>query len=440
MSKLKSNRGVKKQEAIAPQHRRSPENSSGADVQLLALQQTIGNQGVNQLLQFSSSTPSGLKLSSPADTHEQEADRVAQKITQPAGETDSDQSLKQLGRAAVSSGNSLGPGKPLPTALRSELEPRLGYDLSSVRIHENEPAAESARSINASAYTVGTNVIFGHNQFAPQTSAGKQLLAHELTHVVQQTQTPASGPISHVSQSPGLVQRKEDWDFTRKDYQILLKKKGALKISSDSSWFPNTFQENLLNTLNFLFDPKAKTPGTEGVNIKDLYHGHVGLDKKIHKSGHPQNLSEKRTKFEEKQAELHKKALGGDASNPVTKANVQEFKKAEEASLPLAGDMLTDAAKEKGVVVVYHTFEFSKPSDLKGGSLKPGDPRRNYMTPLDTNTPASFSPPDPENASSWSDNYWELFQFSFLVDEKGEVHVRSGSTKELSSVTGTPLS
>lgn len=433
MNKLKSDRGTKLKKRLAEttQSRQSDRSSSNAGEQLLALQQTLGNQGVSQLLQ----------LSKAKDPHEQEADRVAQGITQPSAQADSGRSLKQPERSTVSAGDSLGPGNPLPVDLRSELEPRLGYDLSSVRIHENETAAESARSINASAYTVGTNVVFGNNQFAPETSAGKRLLAHELTHVVQQTQTHSGGAISHVAHSPGLVQRKEDWDFTRKDYEDLSKTKGALKISSDSSWFPSKFRENLLNTLNFLFDPKRTPAGTEGVNIKDLYHGHVGLDRKEHPTGHPQNLLDKRRKFEAKQEELHKKALGGDSSNPVTEKNVKEFKKAEEASLPLAGDMLADAAKEKGVVVVYHTFEFSQPSDLKGKSqLRYGDPRRNYLTPLDTNRPSSFSPPDPDNASSWTDNYWNLFQFSFLVDEKGEVHVRSGSTKELSSVTGTPLS
>jgi hypothetical protein len=438
MTKLKADRRVKqrKSEVEAPHCRRSSGSSTRPEAQLLALQQTLGNQGVSQLLQLSGGTE--LNVSRPGDTHEQEADRIAQSITQPGIPADSDLSLKQLGRPPMSGGNSLGPGKPLPGALRSELEPRFGYDLSSVRIHENEPAAESARSINASAYTVGTNVVFGHNQFAPQTTAGKQLLAHELTHVVRQTSTSRSS--SHVAQSPGLVQRKEDWDFTRKDYAELTKKKGALKISSDSSWFPSAFQENLLNTLNFLFDPTVKKPGTEGVNIKDLYHGHVGFDKTVHKTI-PKDVSDKREKFEAKQAELYKKALG-DEWNPVTAKNIKEFTAAEEKSLPLAGDMLTEAAKSPtGVVVVYHTFESSTPSDLKGkAGLKMGDPRRNFLTPLDTNKPAPFSAPDPDNASSWMDKFWSLFQFSFLVDEKGEVHVRTGSTKQLSSVTGTPLS
>src|SRR5205085_3153068 len=71
---------------------------------------------------------------------------------------------------------------------RTFMEPRFGHDFSRVRVHADGRAAESARSVNALAYTVGEDLVFGAGQYAPGTSAGKRLLAHELSHVVQQEQ------------------------------------------------------------------------------------------------------------------------------------------------------------------------------------------------------------------------------------------------------------
>jgi outer membrane protein OmpA-like peptidoglycan-associated protein len=78
------------------------------------------------------------------------------------------------------------PGVPLDSASRTFFEPRLGHDLGKVRIHANPQAAASAAAIGARAYTVGRNIVFGERQHAPATHAGKRLLAHELTHVLQQ--------------------------------------------------------------------------------------------------------------------------------------------------------------------------------------------------------------------------------------------------------------
>jgi len=78
------------------------------------------------------------------------------------------------------------PGQPLDAATRADLEPRLGQDFSRVRVHADGVAAASARAVDARAYTVGRDVVFGAGQYAPSTHAGQQLLAHELTHVVQQ--------------------------------------------------------------------------------------------------------------------------------------------------------------------------------------------------------------------------------------------------------------
>ncbi len=66
------------------------------------------------------------------------------------------------------------------------MEPRLGHDFSGVRVHTDDRAAESARAVNAVAYTVGAHVVFDRAQYAPASRDGRRLLAHELTHVVQQ--------------------------------------------------------------------------------------------------------------------------------------------------------------------------------------------------------------------------------------------------------------
>jgi hypothetical protein len=79
-----------------------------------------------------------------------------------------------------------GNGQPLSQAERHYFEPRFGYDFSQVRVHASTQAVETARAVNAQAYTVGGDVFFGSGQYAPETSVGKRLLAHELTHVLQQ--------------------------------------------------------------------------------------------------------------------------------------------------------------------------------------------------------------------------------------------------------------
>lgn len=83
-------------------------------------------------------------------------------------------------------------GQPLDTAIRAFMEPRFGHDFSQVRVHADAKAAESAQAVNALAYTVGRDVVFGVRQYAPGTNEGKRLLAHELTHVVQQTMLPST--------------------------------------------------------------------------------------------------------------------------------------------------------------------------------------------------------------------------------------------------------
>jgi hypothetical protein len=84
-----------------------------------------------------------------------------------------------------------GPGNPLDTQLRLQLEPELGLDLGHVRVHTHPAALASARALGAKAYTVGAHVVFAPGQYQPETGAGRELLAHELAHVAQQAASGA---------------------------------------------------------------------------------------------------------------------------------------------------------------------------------------------------------------------------------------------------------
>jgi len=86
-----------------------------------------------------------------------------------------------------------GGGSPLDGQTRALMESRLGHDFSDVRVHTDTKAHESAQSINAQAYTVGSDVVFQSGRYEPSTDAGRHVLAHELTHVVQQRSGPVDG-------------------------------------------------------------------------------------------------------------------------------------------------------------------------------------------------------------------------------------------------------
>ncbi len=174
---------------------------------LLQLQRTLGNQSTQRL-------QTKLKISTPGDKHEQEADRMAAQVTRMpeskktspcacGGECAACQT-KQTGHSHLltqraETGDAThstvppivhdvlrAPGHPLDAGARAFFEPRLGYDLSEVRVHTDRPAAASARAVDALAYTVGRDIVFAQGEYAPHASSGKKLLAHELTHVVQQ--------------------------------------------------------------------------------------------------------------------------------------------------------------------------------------------------------------------------------------------------------------
>ncbi len=211
-----------------------------------------------------------LKIGQPDDKCEQEADRVAEQVMRmpdpqtreteqvsaksqtsqiqrtcdECEEVEEDEELIKTKKAgdvtpevtpAISSGiQSLqGGGRPLSGSKRGFFEPRFGADFSNVRVHNDTRAASAARSINARAFTLGHNVVFGAGEYYSDALAGRKLLAHELTHVVQQNGGPTlfsegkdsentipnSQEFSVVSpefgeQEDGMIQRQEQPDVT----------------------------------------------------------------------------------------------------------------------------------------------------------------------------------------------------------------------------------
>jgi hypothetical protein len=198
---------------------------------LLKLQRQYGNRFVQRVM-AQPPIRTKLEVSRPGDVHEQEADRVAEAVMRmpaPAlaeGTSVSGRSQKprihrfcsecedKLGRKSMDAEEDdmlrtkeifgrtpevtpnleagidalQGAGQPLPESSRAFFEPRFGADFSQVRVHTDSRAAGLARAVNARAFTVGQDVAFGAGQYSPTTTEGKKLLAHELTHTIQQNE------------------------------------------------------------------------------------------------------------------------------------------------------------------------------------------------------------------------------------------------------------
>lgn len=163
-----------------------------------------------------------LKVNEPGDRYEQEADRVADQVmrmpapaiqrTCSCGGEEEEKLQRTSTGPDVSAGmeapgsvrNVIGrSGRQLDPATRAYMEPRFGRDFSDVRVHTDSLAAASARDVNARAYTVGRNLVFGSGEYMPGSSAGRRLIAHELTHVVQQR-----GGTSAVQRAPDPLEKE----------------------------------------------------------------------------------------------------------------------------------------------------------------------------------------------------------------------------------------
>lgn len=110
--------------------------------------------------------------------------------------------LAEVSSAPAVDGIITSPGHPLDTATRMLMEPRFGYDFSRVRIHSDAQSMESARALGAKAYTLGSHVVFGRGRYSPSALEGQRLIAHELTHVVQQAQAPSATIIQRDPEFP----------------------------------------------------------------------------------------------------------------------------------------------------------------------------------------------------------------------------------------------
>ncbi len=141
------------------------------------------------------------------------------------------------------------PGQPLDSATRAFFEPRLGRDLSHVRVHADAQAAESAHAVQARAYAVGDRVAFANGQYSPHTSEGRRLLAHELAHVAQQGAGEATG----IQRTP---QRDTDVKLAHSRAQAIVEKlqkagklsKGMrIKINRDLRFFKGAAKQAYLN-------------------------------------------------------------------------------------------------------------------------------------------------------------------------------------------------
>lgn len=156
-----------------------------------------------------------LEVGAPDDAYEREADQVADRVMRMAAPgaslgamgiqrkcatcTEEDESVQRQEAGPVTAGaqqahDNRGSGAPLPAAARGFFEPRMGVDLGAVRVHTDGRADAAARAMGAHAYTHGADIVFRGGRYAPDSSEGRRLLAHELTHVVQQGAAPRREP------------------------------------------------------------------------------------------------------------------------------------------------------------------------------------------------------------------------------------------------------
>jgi hypothetical protein len=199
------------------------------------LQRTIGKQAMRRWLQTDSTllahdfsrmplyarafagVQSGLTISAPGDTCEQDADRIADQVMHMpeaqllGGRSQSEQRGRSAERlqARHLQKNSAdlreapaavkevvrSPGQPLDAVTRAFMEPRFGHDFGGVRVHRDASAAQSADAVNARAYALGNDIVFGRGEYDPGTAQGSALIAHELAHVIQQRDSVNSQPV-----------------------------------------------------------------------------------------------------------------------------------------------------------------------------------------------------------------------------------------------------
>jgi hypothetical protein len=131
--------------------------------------------------------PTELRISQPSDLHEQEANRVAHQVMGMAEpQVDQQKAMKDTNQAAGQTCPSAQTaGQPLPQSIREFFEPRFSENFSDVRVHDDLSTHRAAGLIGARAFTHRNRIFFGRSAYSPYTATGRQLIAHELTHVAQ---------------------------------------------------------------------------------------------------------------------------------------------------------------------------------------------------------------------------------------------------------------
>jgi hypothetical protein len=158
---------------------------------------------------------SRLSIGNAGDASEREADRLSQDVVSMSGDHGRRARRLPTRGGPAPDGDPVpalpivrqvlaAPGQMLDGATRESMEGRFGCDFSHVRVHSDGAAAESARRVDAHAYTVGRHVVFGEGRYAPGTQDGRRLIAHELTHVLQQSGR-ANG--LHLQRQPAVTKR-----------------------------------------------------------------------------------------------------------------------------------------------------------------------------------------------------------------------------------------
>ena len=266
---------------------------------LLSMQRSAGNRAVRRLLgtpidrptspvertprtlPAASLAPLGIQaklaVNAPGDAYEREADRVADQVTRtpdraiqrecgcggttgPTGECDACRQKRLSIQRKTATGDARSPevppivgsvlrsaGQPLDAATRGFMESRFGHDFSAVRVHVDADADASAASLQAHAYTSGAHVVFAGGRYAPSSAEGRTLLAHELTHVVQQRAMPAAIQRQPILPGEGM---KPPGDCEPGDYAalrgaVLSECKGAGGRGCDSTMGLDQIEENI---------------------------------------------------------------------------------------------------------------------------------------------------------------------------------------------------
>ena len=295
----------KTQKRVFPKTKYSPAN------QILQLQRTMGNREVQRLLK-SGTIQASLTIGKPNDKYELEADRVADQVMrmpEPKGslvnshssmvqrqsacpecpekeeiqtksiadqitplvqqqvgleEEEEPVQAKQANNPAsavnstIESGiNSIrGGGQPLPESTRSYFEPRFGADFSQVRVHTGSKASEVVRSVNAQAFAKGKDVVFGSGQYSPGTSTGRRLLAHELTHVVQQQAASKSSSLQVFPVSRAMDELVQCTNGERKAHRFSAEEVSVLiRTSCDQAHYGHAvIEEAVRDALDKIFN------------------------------------------------------------------------------------------------------------------------------------------------------------------------------------------